>query len=171
MRRVVTGIDANGHSMVISDGHAPVMFVAGNPDPSADGVEQFGLVRREGAAFTPSNDQAAVTELWALGTDPGVITDDPTVPLQEFIVDIPAGETKWLITQMGPGSGAPMHVTPSIDYGLVVAGDIELGLDSGPVHLYPGDAVVMNAVHHSWKAGPNGCVIATVMVGIRDAER
>jgi hypothetical protein len=39
------------------------------------------------------------------------------------------------------------------------------------VHLYPGDAVVMNAVRHSWKAGPDGCVIATVMVGVRNAER
>jgi quercetin dioxygenase-like cupin family protein len=167
----VTGVDEHGRSVVISDGHAPVMFVAGGHDPAAVGADPFGLVRRDGAAFTPGDDQAAVTELWALGTDPGVITDDPTASLQQFAVDIPAGETKWLITQMGPGAGAPMHATPSIDYGLVVMGDLELGLEGGPVHLYPGDSVVMNAVRHSWKAGPNGCVIATVMVGLRDTER
>ena len=165
MRRVVTGVDGAGRSTVVSDGHAPVMFVAGGEDTP------FGLVRAAGAAFAPTGGEAAVSELWALGTDPGVVTDDPTAVLQQFLVDIPAGETKWLITQLGPGAGAPMHATPSIDYGMVVLGDIELGLETGPVHLYAGDAVVMNAVQHSWLAGPNGCVIATVMVGLRDADR
>jgi quercetin dioxygenase-like cupin family protein len=171
MRRVVTGFDADGRSTVISDGHAPVMFVSGVTDLIEDVHDRFGLVRREGETFAPGHEQAAVTELWALGTDPGVVSDDPTVALQQFVVDIPAGATKWLITQMGPGAGAPMHATPSIDYGLVVMGDVELGLDTGPVHLYPGDAVVVNAVQHSWRAGLNGCVIATVMVGLRDADR
>jgi quercetin dioxygenase-like cupin family protein len=53
----------------------------------------------------------------------------------------------------------------------VVAGDVELGLEDGSVHLHAGDAVVVNGVEHSWLAGPDGCLIATVMVGLRDAER
>jgi hypothetical protein len=46
-----------------------------------------------------------------------------------------------------------------------------LGLEDGSVHLAAGDAVVVNGVEHSWLAGPDGCLIATVMVGLRDSER
>lgn len=81
-------------------------------------------------------------ELWALPAAPVVTTDDPTLALQTFEVDIPAGTTKWIITTMAPGSGAPMHAIPTIDYGLVVAGDIELGLETGVFHPHAGDAVV-----------------------------
>ena len=44
-------------------------------------------------------------------------------------------------------------------------------LEDGSVHLSAGDAVVVNGVEHSWLAGPDGCLIATVMVGLRKSER
>lgn len=161
MRRVVTGVGADGRSTVISDDHAPVGF-----RPGTDGAGDFGLVRVDGGAFDPPAESAMVSELWALDATPAVTTVDPTLDLRSFLVEVPAGATKWLITQMGPGAGAPMHSTHTVDYGLVVAGDIELLLENGAVQLHPGDAVVMNAVQHSWLAGPSGCVIATVMVGL-----
>jgi len=166
MRRVVTGFDAEGRSTVVADGHAPVQFA---PGPGGD--DRFGLARREGGAAHAEPGQGVINELWSLGTEPAITTDDPTLDLESFIVDVPAGETKWIITQMGPGAGAPMHSTPTIDYGLVVAGDIELGLETGSVHLYAGDSVLMNAVLHSWEAGPQGCIIATVLVGLRNEDR
>ena len=166
MRRVVTGVDESGRSTVMSDSHAPVAF-----RPGAAATDAFGLVRVAGGDLAPEPGEGVVTELWALGTEPAVTTVDPTLGLPRFEVDVPAGETKWIITQMGPGAGAPMHSTPTIDYGLVVAGDIELGLETGSVRLHVGDAVVMNAVQHSWKAGPDGCVIATVLVGLHDRDR
>jgi quercetin dioxygenase-like cupin family protein len=166
MRRVVTGFDAEGRSTVLSDGHAPVQFA-----PGAGGDDRFGLVRRAGSEAPAGPGQGVVNELWSLGSDPAVASDDPTLELQSFLVDVPAGGTKWIITQMGAGAGAPLHSTPTIDYGLVVAGDIELGLETGSVHLYAGDAVVINAVPHSWEAGPQGCIIATVLVGLRNEDR
>ena len=81
MRRVVTGVDDDGRSTVVSDGHAPAMFVTGGED------SPFGLVRTEGAACSPAGGAAAVSELWALGTDPGVVTDDPTATVKQFVVD------------------------------------------------------------------------------------
>jgi quercetin dioxygenase-like cupin family protein len=59
-----------------------------------------------------------------------------------------------------------MHDTPTIDYGFVIRGDVELGLDAGDVVLHAGDAVLVDGVKHSWRAGPDGCVIATVLVGL-----
>ena len=167
MRRVVTGTRPDGRSTIVYDGHAPVAFTL---DPEAD--NPFGLSRMDGAeASSGQTDGSFVHELWALTADPTVAIVDPTLELQSFIVDIPAGATKWIITRIGPGGDAPMHATPTIDYGLVVSGDIELGLEDGSVHLFAGDAVVVNGVRHSWLAGPDGCVIATVLVGIRSADR
>jgi quercetin dioxygenase-like cupin family protein len=166
MRRVVTGVGTDGRSTVLSDGHAPVAFA-----PRDDGSGAFGLARVEGGAVDPGTGSSIVNELWALTDDPSVTTIDPTLDLESFEVDVPAGQTKWIITQMGPGLAAPMHSTPTVDYGLVVAGDVELGLEDGSVRLHAGDAVVVNGVEHSWLAGPDGCVIATVLVGLRQSER
>jgi quercetin dioxygenase-like cupin family protein len=52
-----------------------------------------------------------------------------------------------------------------------VSGDVELGLENGSVHLSAGDMMLVNAVKHSWRAGPDGCVLATVLVGLREDER
>lgn len=166
MRRIITGVDAEGRSTVISDGHPPVQFATAD-----DADDRFGVIRRPGSDVEVSPGQAVVNEIWALGTVPSAASDDPTVDLQSFVVDVPAGETKWIVTQMGPGAGSPIHFTPTVDFGLVVAGDVELGLETGTVHLFAGDTVVMNAVMHSWVAGPTGCVIATVMVGLPDESR
>ena len=166
MRRVVTGVGDDGRSTVFSDGHAPVAFAPGSTDAGG-----FGLTRIEGGTVDPGAGSSVVNELWSLTGEPGVTTDDPTTGLESFSVDVPAGETRWIITQMGPGLDALMHSTPTVDYGVVVAGDVELGLEDGSVHLYAGDSVVVNGVQHSWLAGPNGCVIATVMVGLRESER
>ncbi len=166
MRRVVTGVGADGRSTVVSDAHAPVAFTPGAVESGG-----FGLARVDGGTVDPGAGSSVVNELWSLTDDPAVTTDDPTAGLQSFSVDVPAGGTRWIITQMGPGLDALMHSTPTIDYGVVVAGDVELGLEDGLVHLYPGDSVVVNGVRHSWLAGPDGCVIATVMVGLREAER
>jgi hypothetical protein len=47
-----------------------------------------------------------------------------------------------------------------------------MGLEDGTVvQLSGGDAVVVNGVMHSWQSGPNGCTIATVLVGLRPEER
>jgi naringenin degradation protein FdeH len=166
MRRVVTGVGVDGRSKVWSDGHAPVAFA-----PGSDGTGGFGLRRVDGGTIDPGEGSSVVNELWGLTGDPSVTTEDPTLDLESFSVDVPAGGTRWIITQMGPGLMAPMHSTPTIDYGLVVMGDVELGLEDGSVHLHAGDSVVVNGVEHSWLAGPEGCLIATVMVGLRDSER
>ncbi|KAI1617010.1 cupin domain-containing protein [Exophiala viscosa] len=50
------------------------------------------------------------------------------------------------------GEAAIMHRTVSIDYGIVVAGEIEASLDSGQKRLLsPGDIVIQRGTNHSWR--------------------
>jgi quercetin dioxygenase-like cupin family protein len=56
------------------------------------------------------------------------------------------------VTDMGPGFVSPMHRTHSIDYGVVLSGEIELELDSGEVtRIRAGDIVVQRGTNHIWR--------------------
>ncbi|KAK3115375.1 hypothetical protein LTR53_005366 [Teratosphaeriaceae sp. CCFEE 6253] len=57
-----------------------------------------------------------------------------------------------------PGYLTPMHRTVSLDYGVVLEGEIELVLDSGEMqHLYRGDTVVQRGTNHAWRnVSPDG---------------
>jgi quercetin dioxygenase-like cupin family protein len=164
VRRIVTGTDSQGRSTVLSDGPAPVAFHAGS---------SIGATKIDGATApspVPAS-EAVVFELWNLDTQPAMLSEDPTLGLNVPDYDTPSAQTKWILTHMGPNLEVPMHSTPTIDYGLVVSGEVELGLQTGPVMVRAGEAMLVNGVQHSWKAGPAGCVIATVLVGLRVQDR
>ncbi|KAK2850646.1 hypothetical protein FQN49_005458 [Arthroderma sp. PD_2] len=51
-----------------------------------------------------------------------------------------------------PASGSPMHRTVSLDYGVVLEGEVELSLDSGETRIMKrGDIAVQRATNHAWK--------------------
>ena len=52
-----------------------------------------------------------------------------------------------------------------------MAGEVELILEADRVVLGAGDTVLVNGVRHAWVAGPEGCVIATVLVGLQAGDR
>ncbi len=161
---MITGLDGEGRSAVVSDGPPPIAFHA---SPQA-GVARIGGAW-QGQAVGAG--EAVVHELWALDDRPARLAVDPTLTIDRPAYDPPAAATKWIITQMGPALTAPMHATPTVDYAVVVTGEVELILEVGGVVLRAGDTVLVNGVRHGWLAGPEGCVIATVLVGLRGDER
>jgi hypothetical protein len=64
--------------------------------------------------------------------------------------------------------GHGMHATPTVDYIVILDGEISLDLGVGePVRLARGDTVVQNAARHSWhNLGTEPATLAVVMVGI-----
>ena len=55
------------------------------------------------------------------------------------------------IVEMAPGHRSPMHRTQSLDYGIVLAGEIDLELEEGRiVSLNVGDVVVQRGTIHAW---------------------
>ena len=164
MRRVITGLGPDGRSVVTSDGPPPVAFHA---------VPERGFARI-GAPWTGESigtGEAVVHELWALDDQPTPSAVDPTLTVSAPAYDPPPATTKWIITQMGPSLTAPMHATPTVDYAVVVSGEVELILEADRVLLGPGDTVLVNGVRHAWVAGPEGCVIATVLIGLGAGDR
>jgi len=70
---------------------------------------------------------------------------------------LPAGKTLHggsviRIVDMLPGRASPLHRSWSIDYGIILSGNLELELDDGSVTaLSPGDIVVQRATNHLWR--------------------
>lgn len=134
-RRIVTGHDEAGRSVVLSDA----------PTPTTESLET-------GAAFY---------EIWATNDTPAPITAaesaEPTArPLQ--VPPDPRGTIVHVI-DMPPGAVAPMHRTRSIDYGVVLDGEVDLELDDGSVvTMSRGDVVIQRGTAHAWHNRSSGTV-------------
>jgi naringenin degradation protein FdeH len=125
-RRVVTGHDADGRSVVLADG----------PTPKTHAI--------------PS---ATFHELWNTTAAPAPIAPaEPREPTERPLVTPPdANGTIVRVVDMAPGSRSPMHRTETIDYGIVLAGAVTLVLDDGSeTSLGPGDVVVQRGTDHAW---------------------
>jgi mannose-6-phosphate isomerase-like protein (cupin superfamily) len=132
-RRVVTGHSPTGVSVVLSDGPVPV--TRSLPE---DGVQFHEIWNTEGAPARI----VAVEE------------SEPTS--RTLAVPPPPRGTKIRINEFAPGHldahglQSPVHRTASIDYGIVLEGEITLVLDDSEVVLRAGDVVVQRGTDHAW---------------------
>jgi len=59
-----------------------------------------------------------------------------------------------------------MHTTPTVDYGIVLDGEIWLELDNETVHLKRHDIVIQNGTRHAWRnKGTAPATLAFVLIG------
>lgn len=150
-RRVVTGHDASGTSVVVFDGPVPVHRVL-----AEDGVAFF--------------------EIWQTDSAPAAIAAiEPSEPTERTlrVPPEPMG-TKIRINEFQPGHldtrglQSPVHRTESIDYGIVLEGEIVLVLDESEVTLRAGDVVVQRGTDHAW--ANRGDEVARVAFVLVDGE-
>ena len=58
-----------------------------------------------------------------------------------------------------------MHRTRTVDYALIMSGEIDMMLDDKTVHLKPGDVVVQQATNHAWiNRGKEPCRVIFVLM-------
>ncbi|HJY75242.1 MAG TPA: cupin domain-containing protein [Burkholderiales bacterium] len=64
---------------------------------------------------------------------------------------------------------AGMHRTRSVDYAVVMEGEIDMILDDGEVHLAAGDVLVQQGTDHAWvNRGARSCRIAFVLIDAKE---
>jgi quercetin dioxygenase-like cupin family protein len=124
-RRIVTGHDASGRSVVLSDMPTPTTLDIGS---------------------------AAFHEIWITdGTPSPIAASEPEPTDRPVRTPPPAGGVLVRFTEMGPGVESPMHRTETIDVGVVLEGETWLLLDDGSeTRVGPGDAVVQRGTNHAW---------------------
>jgi mannose-6-phosphate isomerase-like protein (cupin superfamily) len=170
VRRVLTGHDADGRSTFIADGEAPnVKEMASMP----------GL---------------ALTDLWETGAAPASNAGDKDAAARPVRLEPPKNGTILRIVEFPPDSawrgrtdgdagfksiGAGhvqdrrssdpmMHKTSTVDYIIVLKGEIYAVTETGEKLLRAGDILVQRGTNHSWSVrGNEPCVIAAVLVSAK----
>ena len=79
--------------------------------------------------------------------------------------------TVFRLVEYQPGVAPRNHRTETIDYAIVLSGEIEMDLDGTAVRLKQGDTLVQRNTIHNWiNRGPGPCVIAFVLVPAKEAR-
>ena len=138
LRRVVTGHDANGKAVV-----------------KIDEVSQNLAMGRPGRS-------ACV--VWTTESFPVNNTGDDDEGLRKVGTTLKNG-TVFRVVEFAPGVAPRNHRTDSIDYAVVVSGEIDMELQDSVVHLNAGDVLVQRGTIHNWvNRGTKPCVIAFVLI-------
>lgn len=171
VRRVVTGHDESGKAVVVADSEATMTLER----PTRPGV--------------------ALTNLWQTPKVPAEMRGPEEALSGDFVLHPPKGGTIFRIVEFWPedpealaevdgreafaamgaahnvveGARHPyMHRTDTVDYAVVIEGEIDMLLDDSEVHMKAGDTVVQRGTNHAWSnRGDKVCRIAFILV---DAE-
>jgi mannose-6-phosphate isomerase-like protein (cupin superfamily) len=141
IRRVVTGHDDQGRAKMLIDEQVKNVFS-----------------HRPGAFYSV---------IWSSEGFP-VDNDGDADPSGKKIGTTIAGGTVFRVVSFGPGVAPRNHRTDSIDYAVVMSGEIDMELDTGTVHLKAGDVLVQRGTIHNWvNKGKVPCVIAFTLVAAK----
>ena len=144
VRRVITGHDANGRAVV-----------------KIDEVSKNIISSRPGAT-------ACV--VWTTESFPVNNTGDADEALREVGTTLKNG-TVFRVIEFAPGVAPRNHRTDSIDYAVVVSGEIDMELENSVVHLKAGDVLVQRGTIHNWvNRGTTPCVMAFVLIDAKPVE-
>jgi mannose-6-phosphate isomerase-like protein (cupin superfamily) len=166
IRRVVVGLDANNKSVVMFDSRMPLK-------PGHYGLNSTNLwvTNSYPLGFSFKDDTSEIP----VGVSP--LDNGTKFRVVEFPPLDAATEAKmppdYLMKAVGavaPARGVPvthplMHRTRSVDYAVVLSGEIDMLLDDATVHLKPGDTIVQQATNHAWvNHGTEMCRILFVLM-------
>jgi hypothetical protein len=173
IRRVVTGIDEEGRSHIVSDGEAPNIFRS--PTVEGFGAAQVwttgaGPVSNEGA-FDPATAEADIPMYPDLGETIFRVADFPpdsaygNAGKDQLFSDIGGDDAREGATHSG-GKHFWFHKTDSIDFAVVLEGEIWMLLDEGECLLKAGDVIVQRGTAHAWSNRTDKtCRIAFLLLG------
>ena len=175
LRRIVTGINAEGKSVIVEDGPPPV------------------------ARPTSGRPGAASRRVWVSFDSPAKIDDPDRTPELPGLMPPASGNVMSYVdfppepkdeaerarlrtaaeqhqsgppsepglTRAGPGAPHPgMHTTESLDYAIVLSGEIYAVMDEGETLMKAGDILIQRGTSHSWdNRSDEVCRMLFVMMG------
>ena len=144
IRRVVTSHDDKGKAVVAID-----------------------EVSRDVVSFRPG---ATIANIWSTAGFP-VDNDALKDTAKEITGTTRAGGTVFRVIEYAPGVAPRNHRTDSIDYAVVLSGEIDMELDDQVVSLRAGDVLVQRGTIHNWiNRGTEPCRIAFVLIDAKSVE-
>ena len=138
IRRVVTGHDDQGRAKVLIDENVSNV-ISSRPGANSSVIwTSTGFPMNNDGDLDPSHKPIATT------IDNGAV---------------------FRVVSFGPGVAPRNHRTDSIDYAVVISGEIDMELDNSSVHLKAGDVLVQRGTIHNWvNRGTSPCTIAFILI-------
>jgi hypothetical protein len=150
IHRVVTGLDASNKSMALFDSRVTLdVGKSGNPgailwitDSYPLGFSQNDTGKRQIGISPPANGTVIRVVEFPPIDDAALAKMDPNLMMK-------------VVGDNAPGRGVPvtnplMHRTRTVDYAIIMSGEIDMMLDDKTVHLKAGDVVVQQATNRAW---------------------
>ena len=174
VRRILTGHDAEGRSIILADG-------------AATSVKEL-----------PSIPGLALTDLWETTESPASNEGCEDAAARAVRLEPPSGGTIFRVVEFPPdatwrqrtdaragfdaigaghaqdraSSDAMMHRTSTVDYAIVLKGEIHAVMEKGETLLRAGDVLVQRGTNHSWSVrGSEPAMVAFVLVSARPLAR
>ena len=143
IRRVVTGHSENGKAIFTRDEELETQLI-----PTGD---------------------AKMALIWTTEKVPADLNDDTDGREREAGVTLKGGSVIRVV-DMQPGARSPFHRSSSIDYGIVISGEIELELDNQVTKtMGPGTIIVQRGTIHLWR-NPSDTEICRIVFVLTEAK-
>jgi mannose-6-phosphate isomerase-like protein (cupin superfamily) len=168
IRRVVTGLDDRNHAVVLFDSRIPLksdspvisstnFWITDSTPPALSSQDSAG--RPIGVSPPDNGTKFRVVEFAPL--DPAIEAKLPPEMIMKGVNHPPAKGI--------PVKHPMMHRTRSLDYAVILAGEIDMMLDDTSVHLKQGDVIVQQATNHGWvNHGAQPCRILFVLMDSKE---
>jgi mannose-6-phosphate isomerase-like protein (cupin superfamily) len=165
IRRVVTKLDASGKAVAMFDGIVQLKSLR-SPNPAGE----MWVTQRYPADFSWTEDRADIKVGLTPPKNGTLFRIVDFVPTTKAIEQMPVDTMMKVAGVDAPKKGLPprhsmMHRTRTVDYAIVMSGEIDMLLDEGEVHLKTGDVVVQQATNHAWvNRGKEICRVAFILM-------
>ncbi|MFP6733531.1 MAG: cupin domain-containing protein [Rhodospirillales bacterium] len=167
IRRVVTGHNEDGKSVFIMDGIAPaVMEMESMPGLALTDLWQTSGAPANNSGQADAADRPVVLEPPARGSILRIVEFPPDSAWRD------GADAKAAFASIGAShatddaSGDPMmHKTATVDYLIVIKGEIWAILDDGEVCLKQGNVMIQRGTNHSWSVRTDEpCLLAAILI-------
>jgi mannose-6-phosphate isomerase-like protein (cupin superfamily) len=174
IRRIVTGHDAQGLAIIQEDGppsriqqiggaHGPLFYEVWNTSETPARIDRAsGEPPEQGISLVPPKNGTRIRVLDVPPDDASLDTLTPEQARAHF-AEVGAKDAS---SHAGASSRhAFMHKTETVDYGIMLEGELTLIMDEGEVTIGPGDIVIQRGTNHGW-ANRSGkpCRICFVLI-------
>jgi mannose-6-phosphate isomerase-like protein (cupin superfamily) len=168
IRRVVTGLDANNHAVVLFDSRMPLK--ADSPvisstnfwitDSTPPSLSKEDSANRPIGVSPPDNG----TKFRIVEFAPLDAATEAKLPPEMIMKGVNHPPAKGI-----PVKHPMMHRTRTLDYAMILSGEIDMMLDDTSVHLKQGDVIVQQATNHGWvNHGTQPCRILFVLMDSKE---
>lgn len=116
----------------------------------------------------PSGD-AAMSTIWTTLNVPADLNDETDGAKRDAGTTLKGGSVIRIVDML-PNASSPMHRSSSIDYGIIISGEIELELDNGLVKIIgQGGIIVQRGTIHKWR-NPSSTDICRIVFVLTEAK-